>query len=214
MLKKKTTILFDVDGTLFDSIPTILESFQGMFTKLEENYPGDKIIKTFLGSDLDNTLKDFIPQEKIRLAKDTYREIYFAKQDLEVVPLFDDAIEILEYLKKENYTLGIVTTKMRKYATPLFDTVKIRHFFDIIIGSEDVENRKPHPEPLLKAVKDLNITLEDSVYVGDALIDMEASNRANMDFIAVTTGTTSKKAFQKAEQKIIVSDLINLKKLL
>ncbi len=211
MLKKKTTILFDVDGTLFDSIPTILESFREMFKKLKEKYPGDEAIKSFLGSDLDNTLKGFIPKEKIPLAKQTYRKIYLTKQDAGIVPLFPDTVEVLEYLKENHYQLGIVTTKTRQSASVLFEDHNISHFFEIMIGAEDVTNRKPHPDPLLKAAKDLNVDVRNTVYIGDAIMDKQASNKAGMDFIAVTTGSVSKEAFQKAGQKIILPELINLK---
>lgn len=205
--RKKNTILFDLDGTLFDSVPAILKNFQDLFAELETQYPGDEIIKTFLGTDLDNTLRGFISEEKIDPAKSRYRQISFARQNAGLMPLFDDTLATLEHLKKEKYTLGIVTTKMRKLAVPLLEDFNVDQFFDLVIGAEDVKNCKPHPEPLLKAVTDLDREVTEAVYIGDALIDMQAANSAEIDFLAVTTGSTERQAFENNGQDVIVPNL-------
>lgn len=208
---KKTTILFDLDGTLFDSIPTILKSFRETFTELNETYPGDENIKAKIGSNLQNIMGDALPPAKLELGIETYRRIYLNKQDQGIVPIFPDAEEILEYLQSQNYTLGIVTTKMRKHTVELLEQKNIQSYFKVVIGAEDVERHKPLPDPLFKAVQVLDKKIEETIYIGDALIDLQATQNAKMDFIAVTTGSTSKEAFQKAGQKIILPELIGLK---
>lgn len=208
---KKKTILFDLDGTLFDSIPTILKSFQETFAELNEAYPGDQNISKKIGSNLQNILGDFLPADKLELGSECYRKIYLQKQDQGMVALFDDTREVLEYLKIQDYVLGIVTTKMRKYTEPLLQQTKIQDYFKLVIGSEDVAKHKPLPDPLLKAVDVLNTQIEETVYVGDALIDMQSARSAKMDFVAVKRGTTSKEAFQNVGQKIVLSNLLELK---
>jgi len=211
MSTNKSTILFDVDGTLFDSIPTILESFQETFFELNETYPGNKKIKSKIGSNLYNILGDYVSPKKLENATEIYRNIYLTKQDSGIISLFPDVIEVLEYLKQTNYILGIVTSKMRKHTVELLQQKNVQNYFQIVIGSEDVEKHKPHPDPLFKAVNDLKGNIDETIYIGDALIDFQAAKNAKMDFVAVTTGTTTKKDFQKNEQKVVLPDLLSLK---
>lgn len=200
-MNKKTTLLFDLDGTLFDSIPVILKCFQETFQALRIDYPGDTEIKKHIGFDLERIFRNFLSEEKVAdAARAVYREFYLPKQDAGIIPLFPDTIEVLEYFKIRNFTLGIVTSKKREHSLKLFQQNQIDHFFDIIVGSEDVENCKPSAEPLLKALKHLNKTVPESIYIGDALVDLQAAQNAQMDFIALTTGTTTAEDFRKNGQ--------------
>lgn len=207
----KATFLFDLDGTLFDSIPTILQSARETFQEISEKYPGDEKLKTLIGSNLQSIFGAFLAKEKVELASQTYRQIYIAKQDAGMIPIFPDTIEVLQYLKNKNFTLGVVTSKKREHSVTLFQQNKIDHFFTVIIGAEDVKQSKPYAEPLLKAVQALGAEIEKTVYIGDALIDREACQNAGMDFIALTTGTTNSDSFQKEGQKIILPNLNSLK---
>lgn len=209
MLKKN--LIFDVDGTLFNSIPFIVESFRETFEELEEEFPGEERIKQGIGTNLPNILGPLLPAFKLEQGIETYRKFYLQKQDQGLIPLFEDVKETLLYLKNKNYQLGIVTTKFRKYTTPLLESVGINAYFKVILGAEDTEKHKPEPDPLLKAIELFQSSLENSIYIGDALIDMQAARAAKMDFIAVTTGTTSKESFLNKNQKLILKSLKELK---
>ena len=69
------------------------------------------------------------------------------------------------------------------------------HFFDVIVGGDDVKNPKPHPEALIKAVSSLGAAKKDVLYIGDSIIDARTAERAGIDFFAVTTGTTTREDF-------------------
>ena len=206
------TILFDLDGTLIDSIKPILKCLKKTFDDIQIDYPGDIAIKALIGTNLENILSPFMNGEQKNEAAKIYKQNYINVQEKGGIPLFGDTIDILQYLKNKNYTLGIVTGKLKKFTTPLLKQHHIEHFFDVVIGVDDTQKSKPNPDPLYKALSLVDKTNTEAVYIGDALSDLETARNADMNFIAITTGTTTKKAYEKQGQKTIVPNLLNLKK--
>lgn len=109
--------------------------------------------------------------------------------------LFDSVPKTVSKLKKQGFTLGIVSTKFRYRIVSILQREHLSDTFDVIVGGEDVSRHKPDPEGLLKAMKAVQCSAADSVYIGDSVVDAEAAERAGVRFIAVLTGTTSKNAF-------------------
>ena len=103
--------------------------------------------------------------------------------------LLENAIEAVEYASSFA-RVSVVTTKTRMYTIPLLENLNIAHHFEIVTGRENVENPKPHPEPI-------NITLEQMSYnknehdvwmIGDTKLDLIAANDANVNSVAVLCG--------------------------
>ena len=112
---------------------------------------------------------------------------------LENTKLFKDTEALLKNLKNRQFKTAIVTTKYNYRIKQIVTKFDIANLIDVIVGGEDVVNPKPHPEPIENAIKLLNVCPENCLYIGDSLIDAEAAFRANVDFIAITTGTTKRK---------------------
>jgi len=85
--------------------------------------------------------------------------------------------------------MGIVTTKLRTVSEELLLQLKAEHYFEVVVGSEDVQNCKPHPEPLLLAAKKLEVNPRSCIYIGDSLHDALSARSAETEFIGVLTGT-------------------------
>ena len=111
--------------------------------------------------------------------------------------LLDDTISTLQWLKHDGFSTGIVTTKYRYRIVETLNMHGISELIDVIVGGEDVKVPKPSPEGLLLAIDGLNAQLNNVLYVGDSLVDAKTALAANVDFAAVTTGTTSKKEFSQ-----------------
>ena len=99
-------------------------------------------------------------------------------------------------------TLGVVTTKTALYSKELLQYLDIWQYFDVLIGREDVIYPKPHPEPILKAMKRLDAKIEKTWMIGDTCLDINSANKAKINSIAVTCGYGSYKELQKCSKFI------------
>ncbi|MDC0932520.1 HAD family hydrolase [Arcobacteraceae bacterium] len=194
---KKITILFDLDGTLIDSTDAIVGCFYHSFKELNFNFKGDvEDIKNEIGYPLDIMYKTLgVPKENIKdfvaSYKNEYRKVSEAK-----TTLLPDAYEAVK-LASTFAHLGIVTTKTTLYTIPLLKNFKIFDFFETIIGRQEVTNPKPHPEPILKAMENLNITSDDTIYmIGDTKLDLIAAKDAGVESIGVLCGYGKKEDLQ------------------
>ena len=199
-------ILFDLDGTLIDSTEAILESFGVAFETHGKMVPGDEAIKAEIGHPLDEMFPTLgVAKEEVEAYvhayKMHYREISCAKTVL--LPQAREAI----MLAKEHATLGVVTTKTAKYSIELLEHMGVMEYFDVLIGREDVENPKPHPEPIMKALSKLQSDQSRYWMIGDTPMDILAANAANINSVAVTCGYADETALQKHTDNISKSAL-------
>jgi outer membrane cobalamin receptor len=99
--------------------------------------------------------------------------------------------------------LGVVTTKTTQYSIPILKTLGIWEYFETIVGRQEVQNPKPHPEPIFTALKLLNAKGDEKVFmIGDTIMDLEAAQKANVQGVGVLCG------YGKKEQMISFTDLI------
>jgi len=189
-MKKDTVLLFDLDGTLIDSTKAIVGTFNYSFEKLQYTFKGnDEDIKDLIGYPLDVMYAGLgVSKDNIKLFVDTYKNRY---KDISLAQtvLLNDAKKSLE-LASSFARLAIVTTKTTKYTIPLLEDMGIMKYFELIIGRQEVINPKPHPEPVLKAIEGLNVTVcNTSIYmIGDTKLDLIAANKANVKGVGVLCG--------------------------
>ena len=91
-------------------------------------------------------------------------------------------------LKREGRRLGVVSAKRKPTVQRVFDGAGVGVYFDVVVGSDDTERHKPHPEPVLKALELLDARPEDAAYVGDSPFDVAAARAAGVYAVAVGWG--------------------------
>ncbi len=194
-------ILFDLDGTLIDSTEAILESFAVAFKHLNDEVPSDEAIKTEIGHPLDvmfTTLGVDATKvwEYVDAYKMHYRQISCAK-----TVLLDDAKKAVE-LAHKYATLGVVTTKTAKYSVELLEHMGLMDYFSVLIGREDVQNPKPDPEPIQKALAKLPSDTNNIWMIGDTCMDMLAAKSAKVGSVGVTCGYGTIESLAKCTDNI------------
>ena len=199
--KKKMIILFDLDGTLIDSTEAILESFSVAYQTFEQEVPTDALIKAEIGHPLDHMFSTLgVEEDKIwdyvYAYKMHYRKISCAKTVL--LPEAREAVE----LASKHATLGVVTTKTAKYSIELLEHMGLMSYFEVLIGREDVEHPKPHPEPIQKALLKLPTVTSDIWMIGDTCMDMLSAKSANVASVGVTCGYGSHETLSKCSNNI------------
>ena len=182
-----TTILFDLDGTIIDSTEAILESFGVSFKHFNIKTPSDELIKSLVGHPLEMMYQELdVPSEQIQSIVKVYKK-HYRLISREKTILLPNAKEAIEKASKFS-TLGIVTTKTKRYSIELLEHLGILKNFSIIIGREDVINPKPHPEPILKAISSLKVKKDFSWMIGDTMMDIESAKAAGIKSCGVLCG--------------------------
>ncbi|WP_309500034.1 HAD family hydrolase [Sulfurovum sp.] len=187
-------ILFDLDGTIIDSTEAILESFGKAYASFGVEVPTTQSIKILIGLPLDVIfVKLGVAQEEamayVKAYKEHYRTVYLQKTTL--LPKAKEAVELAHGYAR----LGVVTTKTSEYSRSLLEHFDLMKYFDVLIGREDVEHPKPHPEPILKALSHLGYRYGKVTYfIGDTCVDMLAAEEADIGSVGVLSGYMSKEA--------------------
>lgn len=207
---KKKVILFDLDGTLIDSTEAIVGTFRHAFNAQGENFEGsDEDIKSVIGYPLDIMFgKLGVKEENVWDYVDSYKQRYRVISKQQTI-LLDKAQQAVEYASKFA-RLGVVTTKTGLYSIELLEHLGLMHYFETLVGREDVQNPKPHPEPIITALN--NMKIDKSFFevwmIGDTKLDLISANEAKINSVAVTCGYGEKNEL-KMYSKHVVENALN-----
>jgi pyrophosphatase PpaX len=180
---KIETILFDLDGTLIDTNELIVASFTHTLEKFSDRQYTREEILNFIGPPLVDSMQQVNP-DKVEEMIATYREHNLANHD-KYVEAYPTVVETVKKLKDAGITLGIVTTKLSDTAKLGLQITGMADVFEVLIGLDDVENAKPHPEPILTAINQLQANPMTTLMVGDNYHDIEAGHNAGVQTAGV-----------------------------
>lgn len=183
-----STFLFDLDGTLIDSIELILRSYRHTIKTHRGYEPPDDVWMKGLGTPLWVQFQEWSEDPaEIQTMVATYREYNLAHHD-ELVRPYDGVVDAVRRIAAAGGTLGLVTSKMRGGALRGLKLAGIEDAFTVIVGSDEVTHPKPHPEPVLKALGLLNAPAAGAVFIGDSRHDLECGRAAGVETAAVLWG--------------------------
>jgi HAD superfamily hydrolase (TIGR01549 family) len=206
-------VIFDIDGTLADS----LEHYYAFACDLVEHAGAPPVSRervfALMGSGDPDLLRKLFPPDSADFESTLARiprEIIGAwmRRMAEETEPHPGCVDLLHRLHSAGYRLGIATSSGR--ALPFLDRWGVRHVFHSIVGREDVERRKPHPEPVLRCIEGLGVPSGAAVYVGDSPIDIEAGRAAGARTVAVLTGTSSREVLAAVEPDYILESAADL----
>lgn len=178
------TVLFDLDGTLCNTIPLILASFQHAFREVTGEGVDEDVARSWIGLTLATT---FAPYPQAAELEASYRR--FNEANLTALQTnFDGIPELLRELKDARVRTGIVTAKRRHVAMMSLDASGITDDIELVCAMDDTDKHKPDPTPLLLGLERMGVGREGAVYIGDAVVDLQAAAAAGIDGIGVTWG--------------------------
>ena len=197
-------VLFDLDGTVVDSGAIILASMRHATREvLGRDYADEDLMKAVGGPGLEAQMAAFAPDRVEELVR-----VYRAHNE----PLHDQLEAcagigaVLVRLREEGRRLGVVTAKRRSTVELAFAQVPVGHLFEAIVGGDETERHKPHPEPLLLAAARMGADPAETAYVGDSPFDIRAAKAAGMHAIGVTWGRIHDRDRLAAEEPDAVVD--------
>ena len=182
------TILFDLDGTLIDSIELILSSMRYAFAKLGREAPSDEEWSAGIGIPLFTMFARYARDDADRLELiAAYREHQFAHHD-RLVRCYDDVVDTVRTLRERGHPMGIVTSKSEYLAMRGLVHVGLAKYMDTIVGCDGSARHKPDPEPVRIALHRLDCPPERALFVGDSVHDVIAGNAAGVTTVAALWG--------------------------
>jgi pyrophosphatase PpaX len=182
------TALFDLDGTLIDSIRLILDSYHHTLT--QHNLPArtDEEWLRGVGTPLHVQFADWRESPEVLEAMiATYRE-YNLKHHDRMVTVYPGVVDAVREIKAAGIQTGLVTSKNRQGALRGLKLVGLEALMDVLVCSDEVTNPKPHPEPVEMAVQLLGANPATTVYVGDSIHDMNSGRAAGVRTAAALWG--------------------------
>lgn len=172
-------IVFDFDGTIANTLPVMFHSFRQVFKTYDNKELTDEEIKDMFGPPEPDLIKQNLESKQIDEAIELYYWEYKNTHN-QLVEENKEINKMLSTLKEKGYKLGIVTGKSRKSFSISLEKLDMEDFFDVILTGYDVNNAKPDPEGLLKALSDLNEKPDNALYIGDSDNDILAGKKANV----------------------------------
>ena len=182
-------VVFDLDGTLIDSLPNVTDAVNGLLA--DENLPSlsPDVVVNFVGRGERVLLDRLITATELNSADyDALMEAFIEhyKRAAADTQVFPGVADVLATLKSDGYPLGLCTNKPRAPLIPTLEAAGLDDVFDIVVAGDDLPERKPDPAPLRFILSKLGA--ETCVYVGDSDVDAETASRAGVPFLFFTEG--------------------------
>ncbi len=193
------TFLFDLDGTLIDSIQLILDSYRHTLAAHGLPPRTDEEWLRGVGTPLSSQFADWRHDEDLleRLIA-TYREYNLANHD-RMVRVYPGVVEAVREIKARGRRTGLVTSKARTGALRGLRLAGLEAMMDVLVCADEVANPKPHPEPVERAVALLGADPKTTVYVGDSIHDLRSGRAAGVRTAAVLWGPFTRGHLEAAE---------------
>ena len=184
----KKAIIFDMDGTLVDSSTTIVNAINHVRKNLNLIEMERELILNKVNDPHLNPAEFFYEVPSFTKQHESLFAGYYTDHHEEELELYDGIEQLLKNLKAKGYLLAVATNAYRGSTLESLSHLKVLEYFDSIACYDDVHKGKPSPDMLEKNLKDLNISAENSLFIGDSERDLLAGEAIEMDYLMVNWG--------------------------
>lgn len=213
--------MIDLDGTLLDTIPDLAAAANGMLTELGMPVLPESTIRNYVGKGIANLIERTLTnsmdgkpdpalfERAVPVYERTYREA-----NGKHTTMYPGVKEGLDLLRAQGYPLACVTNKSERFTLPLLDYVKLSAYFVSVVAGDTLPQKKPDPEPLWHACKQMNVEPHEMLMIGDSLNDAQAARAAGCPVFCVTYGYNEGHDVQSLDVDAIVASLVEATRLI
>jgi len=218
---KPKLVLIDLDGTLVDSVPDLAFAADAMMNDLNLPVRGESKVRNWVGNGVERLVKRVLTEDLhaepeadlFEKAYPIYYEHYLASNG-QYSRLYPGVEDGLAFLKQNNFTIGCVTNKAESFTLPLLKAKGILDYFSVVVSGDTLPQKKPAPEPLWHAAKQVNVEPEQCLMLGDSQHDVKAARNAGFQVIAVSYGYNHGEDIRDAKPDAVIDSFVELENLL
>ena len=223
-MSQKLTILFDLDGTLVNTAPDLMNAHNYVMKKYGYGARELSAIKKLAGRGSKVMLtrsKHEIAElsGKVKKTDDIIEEMtkefidYYSKNIVKESTLKKGLLNFLSWCKKNSISMAVCTNKQEHLSIDLLKKIKIYHFFDYVAGGNTFNHNKPNPKHLTDTIEIIGGDVKKTIMFGDSETDSNASKAANIPFVLLEDGYTEKK-ITEIYHDYLVKDFVGIEKII
>lgn len=219
----KNTLLFDLDGTLVDSAPDLAFAVNQTLVELGFTPYNQEVIRGWVGNGANiliqralsgsTEISANLDSQLVSRALEMFFQVYQSHNCIDT-KLYNGVLDTLITLKNRGYRLAIITNKPEQFITPIINGLGLNGLFELVIGGDTLEKRKPDPLPLNYACQQLSVSIKECVMIGDSKNDILAAKAAKMQSIALTYGYNYGEDIAKYQSELVIDNFEDLLKAL
>jgi pyrophosphatase PpaX len=196
-------VLFDFDGTLADTLPSLFKAFKAIFAKYDNRSVTEDELVSMFGPTEDEIIANNLKNTTVvaEAISDYYR--LYEQDHYDGMESNPEITNLLNDLQSLELKIGVITGKSKKAFLLSSKALQLSAFFDVVITGDDVENPKPHPEGIHKALDLLGINNDEAVFLGDSNADIKAGKAAGLITYGVQWLSTFQSAFFEVEPDLL-----------
>ena len=224
-MTQKFTILFDLDGTLIDTAPDLMEAHNYVMKKFGYEERELSAVKKLAGrgsmvmlrksihqiAELSGKIKKTNEEVEKEMAKEFIN--FYSNNINKKSKLINGVLDFLKWCKKESISMAVCTNKQEHLSIDLLKKIKIYDFFDYVAGGNTFNYNKPNPKHLTDTLEIIGGDIKKTIMVGDSETDSGAAQAASLPFVLVENGYTEKKPNQ-IYHNYLIKDFTGLEKII
>jgi len=222
-MAQKFTILFDLDGTLIDTAPDLMNAHNHVMNKYGYETKTTEDIRQLVGKGAASLIgrsvwgqakKEFSKVIDQDIKKEMVKEFieYYGKNIAVESKPVNGVLEFLNWAKKNNISMGVCTNKQEYLSVNLLKQLKIYDYFEYVAGSDTFDYCKPDPRHLTNVIEIMHGDIKKSLMIGDSETDAESSKAAGIPFILLEDGYTEKKV-SEIYHDYLIKDFVNIEQI-
>ncbi len=223
-MKQKFTILFDLDGTLVDTAPDLMNAHNHVMKKFGYPTKSTEQIRNLVGKGAGAMIgrsiwgqakKEFSKVNNEKIKKEMVSEFvdYYGKNIINESTLINGVKEFLKWCKEDNISMAVCTNKQEHLSNDLLKKIGIYDYFDYVAGSDTFDYCKPDSRHLTSVVEILDGDLKKTIMIGDSETDANAAKAAEIPIILLEDGYTEKN-IDEIYHNHLIKDFVGIEKII
>lgn len=211
-----SALLFDLDGTLLDSLPDLATAIDRMLVELGFAAAGIDRVRRWIGDGARQLVREalqfaqgHVDDAAVEAALAIYGERY-ADCLTDSSRLFDGVLPALRHWQQQGVAMACVTNKGARFTERLIDHFQLRELLPVVVSGDTLAQRKPDPAPLLFACEQLGVLPSRALMVGDSRNDVRAARAAGMPVVCVNYGYNHGRPVEAEQPDRIIGSLLDL----
>ncbi|EXJ12702.1 MULTISPECIES: phosphoglycolate phosphatase [Nitrincola] len=209
-------VMFDLDGTLVDSLPDLAHAIDQMLPALGRPPAGIEQVGRWVGKGAHHLVQEALGLSSASQDPELFSVAYelflaaYSQANGRQARLFPDVQAFIEYLEQQGVMLALVTNKPEAFTLPLLDAMNLKSHFSLIVSGDTLPLKKPHPDQLLHVIQHFGVDLAQSLMVGDSSNDVLAARAAGCPVVCVSYGYNHGESIYDAHADAVVDSMMAL----